>query len=135
MQRQSFLASNVYAGQHPKPQHWVPTPKGNPYILRWATPQTSTLGSYTKRKPPHDQAEKKISTKKSEIIQYVSSETPKAVHTSNKGQYIFQQVEKLKYLGVVHYSRVTEGGTLIDSRIGKANAVLRKFYRLCGHKT
>jgi len=27
MQRQSFLASNVYAGQHPKPQHWVPTPK------------------------------------------------------------------------------------------------------------
>ena len=25
MQRQSFLASNVYAGQHPKPQHWVPT--------------------------------------------------------------------------------------------------------------
>jgi len=31
MQRQSFLASNVYAGQHPKPQHWVPTPKGNPY--------------------------------------------------------------------------------------------------------
>jgi len=28
----AFLASNVYAGQHPKPQHWVPTPKGKPYI-------------------------------------------------------------------------------------------------------
>jgi len=27
----AFLASNVYAGQHPKPQHWVPTPKGKPY--------------------------------------------------------------------------------------------------------
>jgi len=36
MQRQSFLASNVYAGQHPKPQHWVPTvptPKGNPHYI------------------------------------------------------------------------------------------------------
>jgi len=21
----AFLANNVYAGQHPKPQHWVPT--------------------------------------------------------------------------------------------------------------
>jgi len=28
----AFLASNVYAGQHPKPQHWVLTPKGKPYI-------------------------------------------------------------------------------------------------------
>jgi len=28
----AFLASNVYAGQHPKPQHRVPTPKGKPYI-------------------------------------------------------------------------------------------------------
>jgi len=27
----AFLASNVYAGQHPKPQHGVPTPKGKPY--------------------------------------------------------------------------------------------------------
>ena len=24
-----YLASNVYAGQHPKPQHWVPTQKEN----------------------------------------------------------------------------------------------------------
>ena len=31
MQRQSFLASNVYAGQHPKPQHWAPTPKETLY--------------------------------------------------------------------------------------------------------
>jgi len=28
----AFLASNVYAGQHPKPQHWAPTPKGKPCI-------------------------------------------------------------------------------------------------------
>ena len=33
MQRQSFLASSVYAGQHPKPQHWVPKAKGKPYTL------------------------------------------------------------------------------------------------------
>ena len=32
MQRQSFLASNVYAGQHPKPQHWVPTTR-NPTLV------------------------------------------------------------------------------------------------------
>jgi len=25
-----LLASNVYAGQHPKPQHWVPPPKETP---------------------------------------------------------------------------------------------------------
>jgi len=30
MQRQSFLTSNVYAGQHPKPQQGVPTPKRKP---------------------------------------------------------------------------------------------------------
>jgi len=33
MQRQSFLASNICAGQYPKPQHWVPTPKGKPYTF------------------------------------------------------------------------------------------------------
>ena len=32
MQRQSFLASNVYAEQHPKPQHWVPTTR-NPILV------------------------------------------------------------------------------------------------------
>jgi len=26
---QSILST--HAGQHPKPQHWVPTPKGKPY--------------------------------------------------------------------------------------------------------
>jgi len=29
----AFLASNVYAGQHPKPQHWVPTPKEKPTLV------------------------------------------------------------------------------------------------------
>jgi len=33
----AFLASNVYAGQHPKPQHWVPTPKRKPYKTKHQT--------------------------------------------------------------------------------------------------
>jgi len=40
IQRQSFLASNVYAGQHPKPQHWAPTPKET---LHWFPDQNSQL--------------------------------------------------------------------------------------------
>jgi len=33
MQWQSFLGSNVYAGQHPKPQYWVPTQKESLHCL------------------------------------------------------------------------------------------------------
>jgi len=46
----AFLASNVYAGQHPKPQHWVPTPKGKPYKLKakFHTKGISLLDFYKK---------------------------------------------------------------------------------------
>ena len=39
----ALLASNVYAGQHPKPQHWVLTPKGNPYIAKAVDIQLSKM--------------------------------------------------------------------------------------------
>ena len=40
-----------------------------------------------------------------------------------------QEVRKFKYLGVVAFLRVTEGGVRIDTRIGKVNAVLLELYR------
>jgi len=52
---------------------------------------------------------------------------PKPVYAASERQHT-QQVEKFKYLGVVFTSdgrRCEE----IDTRIGKANAVLRELYR------
>jgi len=51
MQGQSFLASNVYAGQHPKPQHkhWVPTLL--PTLFFALHKQDSASGSFKQQFP------------------------------------------------------------------------------------
>jgi len=39
----AFLASNFFTGQHPKPQHWVPTPKETPTLIHQTGTTTLVL--------------------------------------------------------------------------------------------
>jgi len=60
-----------------------------------------------------------ISTKNTEVLQYVSLRTQRRVYAASEWQ--LQQVEKFKFIGVVFTSE-TRWSKEIDTRIGKANA-------------
>jgi len=71
-----------------------------------------------------DRAGMNISAKNTEVLCLSTNPRHCMLQVSGSTR---QQVEKFKYLGVVAYFRLAERGD--DTRIGKANAVLRELYR------
>jgi len=92
------------------------------YLTLLASSQQSALHRFS---AACDHEEMKISTKKTEV--FCLSRNPRRYRLEVSGSTL-QLVEKFKYLGVVF----TSGGRPnkeIDKRCGKANPVLREFYR------